>query len=376
MSTPADRLPRLERSTGASYHGLERRHTDLIRSTDTAMLQACLNGDRTPDAHLALPCTPDALATDAAAVVAAGAAELHVHPRGADGLQSLHPDDVGAALAAIRARVPGVPVGISTLWSIPPGGHARHAPMRDWTIRPDYVSINLIEDDAVEVMRLMPAMGIGIEAGLWSEADARRFVALAEAPRCLRVLVEVHAAHPDQALAEAAAILAVLEAAGLHLPVLLHGSGVCTWPVLRHAMHRGLDSRIGFEDTRRLPSGAVAASNADLVRAALAIAAPMMAAADLERFIHGRTVAAIDPETGATFARVTYRPDGVCIVAHQGGRLERGRYGFADGCYWTIYPTFRDGRKNSFYLTTEGPGRAQAWHDDGRRAYLLDQVSD
>jgi uncharacterized protein (DUF849 family) len=45
------------------------------------MLQACLNGSRTDG----VPRTPAALASAARASVAAGAVDLHVHPKDADG---------------------------------------------------------------------------------------------------------------------------------------------------------------------------------------------------------------------------------------------------------------------------------------------------
>ena len=67
------------------------------------MLQACLNGGRTRDFHPAVPLSADELAADAKAVIAAGAQQIHLHVRGADGKESLHPDDVAHTLAAVRA---------------------------------------------------------------------------------------------------------------------------------------------------------------------------------------------------------------------------------------------------------------------------------
>ncbi|WP_037666782.1 3-keto-5-aminohexanoate cleavage protein, partial [Streptomyces lividans] len=50
-------------------------------------------------------------------------------------------------------------------------------------------------------------------------------------------------------------------------PVLLHGEEGGAWPVLRLAGRLGLATRIGLEDTLRLPDGCRAASNAELVTA-------------------------------------------------------------------------------------------------------------
>jgi uncharacterized protein (DUF849 family) len=232
------------------------------------MLQACLNGNRDTAFHPAVPRTPDELARDAKAVVAAGADALHVHPRDAAGRESVQADDIAAALAAIRASVPGTPVGVSTGWWIAPGGRARQAPIAAWQVLPDYVSVNLIEEDAPEVIALALGKGIGVEAGLWSVADAERFVALKEAPRCLRTLLEINEQDVAEAIAVAEGIRAVLARAGLGLPAMLHGYEATKWRLYREALRRGLDTRIGLEDGKHLPSGAVAESNEALIRAA------------------------------------------------------------------------------------------------------------
>lgn len=235
------------------------------------MLQCCLNGARRDDFHPALPRTPAELAADAARVVAAGAAELHMHPRDASGLETLEPDLVAAALTAVREAVPGIPVGLSTHWDIPPGGVARRLPISRWRVLPDYVSINLVEQDAPQLIVEMLGKDVGVEAGLWSVADAERFVHLADAPRCLRVLIEINEQDAAEGLAVADGIRQVLAGHGIALPQLLHGFNASVWPLYEEALRLGLDSRIGLEDGRELPSGAMSAGNEGLIAAALAM---------------------------------------------------------------------------------------------------------
>jgi uncharacterized protein (DUF849 family) len=232
------------------------------------MLQACLNGNRDKAFHPALPCTPDELARDARAVAAEGADALHVHPRDGAGFESVHPDDIAAALNAIRTSVPGIPVGVSTGWWIAPGGRERQAHIAAWRVLPDYVSVNLIEEDAPEIIALALQKGIGVEAGLWSIRDAERFVALPDAPRCLRTLLEINEQDVAEAVAVAQGILGILQGAGLRLPCMLHGFEATKWPLYREAIRLELDTRIGLEDGKLLPSGAVADGNAALIRAA------------------------------------------------------------------------------------------------------------
>ncbi|MEU6419093.1 3-keto-5-aminohexanoate cleavage protein [Streptomyces spiralis] len=228
------------------------------------MMQVCLNGSRTAADGAVVPLTPEAMAESAAGAVAAGATEVHVHPRTPCGRESMSPRVVAAAVEAIRARVP-VPVGVTTGAWTEPDPAARPARVRGWTVLPDVASVNWHEPGAEELAAALLARGVGVEAGIWSGTDgAARFAASPLAPRVLRVLAEVTDPAPETAAESARALLAELgDAHGR--PVLLHGEDGGAWAVLRVAGRLGLDARIGLEDTMVLPDGERARSNAQLV---------------------------------------------------------------------------------------------------------------
>jgi uncharacterized protein (DUF849 family) len=236
------------------------------------LVKACLNGNRPPGAHPALPLTPDELAAEAAAAVAAGAGALHVHPRDTDGSESLDAPVVDAAVPAIRAACPGVPVGVSTAAWIVPDVAARVAAIRSWTSGPDFASVNLSEAGHREVMAALRDSGIGIEAGVWSIEDAAALADTGFAGEVVRVLVEAEDEVVATAVARAAAIDRALDRAGIGGPRLHHGAGQATWAVIRRAIEAGHDVRIGLEDTLVLEDGTPAAGNAELVAAAVALA--------------------------------------------------------------------------------------------------------
>jgi uncharacterized protein (DUF849 family) len=233
------------------------------------MLQACLNGFRGHDYSPAVPLTPEALARDAAACLAAGANEFHFHPRNADGRESFAAEDIGAALKAVRAGVPAIPIGVSTRVGILADPAARERAFRAWKVLPDYVSVNLSEADAPEVIRLMLQRGIGIEAGLATVADAERYLTLPEAEACLRILIEIDEQDGAAAIRVAHGIIAVLDKSGSGLPRQLHGFDASKWIMHAEALRLGLDQRIGFEDGGLLPDGRSAESNAELIAAAV-----------------------------------------------------------------------------------------------------------
>lgn len=233
------------------------------------MLQACLNGNRDPGAHPALPLRPEELARDAAAAVAAGARSLHLHPRDGDGRESLEPGSIGAAVTAVRAAVPGVEISLSTgLWIADEDPERRHALVGAWDVRPDLVSLNVGEDGWEELGRLLHDLGIGIEIGLSDGAEAEAFAASGLAYACRRALGEPVEEDAGAAVASSAAIDAALDAAGIDLPRLHHGLEAATWAVMDAAAERGRDVRVGLEDTLELPGGERPAGNAELVVAA------------------------------------------------------------------------------------------------------------
>ena len=233
------------------------------------IVQACLNGARELAHHPRLPLTPEAIASDAAACVAAGAAELHIHPRGEDLAESLAAVD--ATVAAVRKTCPGTLVGVSTgAWIEGDAGKTRSC-ISNWRVLPDYASVNLSEADAPEVMALLGSVGVGIEAGLATVEDAHRLVALAGHDRVLRILIEIEEQDPGAALAIAEGIEAVLADAGVSRSILLHGFDATAWDFVRLARKRNWSTRIGLEDCRHMPDGTVAADNAALVGAAVAI---------------------------------------------------------------------------------------------------------
>jgi len=231
------------------------------------MLQVCLNGARSRAECGRLPVTAEELAVAAREAVAAGAEDVHLHPKDGDGRDTLEADAVAAAVSAVRVAVPGIPVGVTTGAWATPDPRARAAQVRAWSVLPDHASVNWHEDGAAEVAEALLERGIGVEAGVYSGTPAaRRFLDWPGSGRVLRVLAEVTDTSLRGALEAAAGLLDALAPA--RAPILLHGEDAAAWPVLRLAAARRLHARIGLEDVLHLPGGAPAPDNAALVRAA------------------------------------------------------------------------------------------------------------
>jgi uncharacterized protein (DUF849 family) len=229
------------------------------------VIKAALNGGRTRAEHPGIPITPEELAAAAKECVAAGAGAIHFHVRGADGRESLDPGDVATALAAVRFAVPGTAVGVSTGAWILQNAQLRHETISRWTVLPDFASINFKEEDALPLAELLLSRGVPIEAGLSDVAGTQMFVSSGLALRCLRILLEPFESSTDAALKTLEQVEAVLDAAGLKLPVVFHGLNGTAWDLIDVAAARGYDTRVGFEDILTLPDGSSASSNGTLV---------------------------------------------------------------------------------------------------------------
>ena len=166
-----------------------------------------------------------------------------------------------AAVAAIRAAVPRLPIGVSASAAINPDPFARAAALAVWRQRPDFVSVKLSELGWAGIARAALHAGIAVEAGLAVAADAEELRRSPFAHQILRALVEV------QGDAQEARAIAELIPPGV--AQLWHGYGARTWEVISTAGAAGVDVRVGLEDVLVLPDGSTAADNAELVSAAL-----------------------------------------------------------------------------------------------------------
>jgi uncharacterized protein (DUF849 family) len=229
-------------------------------------IKACINGARTPDQHPNLPVTPEQLAAAALAAHQAGAKAVHMHPKTAGGVDSLRAEVVGPAVEAVRHAVPGLPLGVTTgFWALSDPDE-RVRTVQAWEVLPDFASVNWHEPGSEPLAHLLLTMGLGVEVGIFHAEAAASWARSEIAAHCMRVMVELG---PDGDVDTADDVLGEVLAAGSPAPVLLHGLDESCWPLLEHAGLRGVQARIGMEDTLLLPDGSTAPDNAALVAAAV-----------------------------------------------------------------------------------------------------------
>jgi uncharacterized protein (DUF849 family) len=238
----------------------------LSSSIRRVLLQAALNGDLTKAAHPGVPVSVEELVRDAVACVRAGARAFHIHPRDPEGRERLDSEVVDHVVTRVREAC-GVPVGVTTGAWIEPDVERRVELVQAWRA-PDYTTVNLCEPGATEVTRALIEAGVAIEAGIWTVEDAERLAASGLGKHVLRICVEPLEVPAAEAVAFVEEIHRALDRLGLTAPRLQHGDGEATWVLLTDAIRRGIDTRIGLEDTLYEPNGELTAGNEGLVRAA------------------------------------------------------------------------------------------------------------
>jgi uncharacterized protein (DUF849 family) len=129
--------------------------------------------------------------------------------------------------------------------------------------------VNLNEADCGAVIEHLEKRSVGIEAGIWTAADAARCLELNLTTRALRLLFEINQQDKTKALSELAAIEKRLGESARLKSALLHGYDASVWTFVETAFARGYSTRVGLEDGRELPDGRLASSNAALVAAAI-----------------------------------------------------------------------------------------------------------
>ncbi|WP_411106638.1 3-keto-5-aminohexanoate cleavage protein [Streptomyces sp. cmx-4-9] len=209
--------------------------------------------------------SPAALARAAREAVAAGAAEVLVHPRTPCGRESLSPRVVGPLLQAMRAAGTGVPLAVSMGIAAEPGPAQRLERVRSWTVLPDRAAVHCAEPGAEELAEALLARGIAVDAvvPLGGPAGADPMARFLAWPlrRPARVRLAAELTSDDPSLVAGLRGLPPVE-------VLLYGRESAAWPVLRLAARCGTGTGIGLGDVLHLPDGRPAASNAELVAAA------------------------------------------------------------------------------------------------------------
>jgi uncharacterized protein (DUF849 family) len=230
------------------------------------LIKIALNGARPKEQNSFIPQSLFEIEREVKLLYENGNNVFHIHCYDENGCESLGPNDVNALVTLVKSISPEIQIGISSGDWIEPDLEKRLNYISDWKFVPDFISVNIIEDDAVEVARLLISKGVKIEAGLNEKKAAEIFVESDLIADTFRILIEPEPEDFSLALVTINEIEEVLNKAGIRIPRLLHGFNSVAWDVLREAKRRGYDSRIGMEDTIFLENGTTVNSNLELIR--------------------------------------------------------------------------------------------------------------
>jgi uncharacterized protein (DUF849 family) len=229
------------------------------------LIEAALNG---PTGRPA-PWAADDAAQEGRRAVEAGAGLVHVHARTPDGAETSDPEWYRRFLVRFAELCPGVPVSITSKASPRLLEH-----VEAWSPTPAVCSVNYgsTVDPWKELLEILERRGVPIEAGAADAAMIDAVCAAEHPAKHLVLLVETYDGSRVTAADRYLALRMHAGRAGFAAPIIAHGRGDATWGIVGAALAAGDHVRVGFEDSLTLPDGTAAASNGELVAAAVRIA--------------------------------------------------------------------------------------------------------
>jgi uncharacterized protein (DUF849 family) len=229
------------------------------------LIKIALNGARPKKQNKYIPQSLEEIGKEVKLLFDNGHKVFHIHCYDEKGNESLKPEDVNKLISLVKGISSEIQIGISSGDWIEPDLAKRKSYIKEWKNIPDFISVNIIEDDAIEISELLISKGIKIEAGLNEKKAAEKLVESGLYKDCFRILIEPEPENLKDAIECVNEIEEVLDKNGIELPRLLHGFNSVAWDILREAKRRGYDSRIGMEDTIYLENGKPVKSNLELI---------------------------------------------------------------------------------------------------------------
>lgn len=235
------------------------------------LLKIALNGARSKSENENIPHSLDEIEKEVISIYEKGFKVFHIHCYDKNGNESIAPEDVNDLVLRVKKISKEIQVGISTGDWIEPDLQKRIELIKSWKALPDFASVNMIEDDAVEISNVLIKKGVPVEAGINEPKAAEIFIKSGLEKGCCRILIEPEEEILDQAVTTINKIETILDSGKIELNRLLHGFNNVSWDLVREAKKRGYDSRIGMEDTLFLENGKKVSGNLEIVNEAVKI---------------------------------------------------------------------------------------------------------
>ncbi|GBD90509.1 hypothetical protein BMS3Abin04_01226 [bacterium BMS3Abin04] len=229
------------------------------------LLKTALNGTRSKTENEYLPHSLEEIENEVSLLYKNGCNVFHIHCYDQNGNESLRPEDVNSLVSRIKNISSEIQIGISSGDWIEPDFEKRKRYIKDWDNIPDFISLNIIEENSIEIANLLISKGILVEVGLNEIEAAEIFVGSNLNKGCCRILIEPEEEILDSAINTINEIEKILDSNQITIDRLLHGFNGVSWDILREAKKRGYDSRVGMEDTIYLENGKKVKSNLELI---------------------------------------------------------------------------------------------------------------
>ncbi|EHR31972.1 hypothetical protein HMPREF9709_01785 [Helcococcus kunzii ATCC 51366] len=230
----------------------------------------CLNGGLFPTQEVKVPITLKQYVKEIQFFINKGILNFHIHFRDSYGNESLDENIIYPQFRFLKDKFPMINIGIGSPLQNGINSKLREDLISNWyNFKPDFISVNLSEKGSIDLINILKEKDIKIEYGIFSLKDAEIFTNNKLYINCYRVLLEIiddnnNPKTSAKAIKEANNLVNYFQQLYPDIEIILHGENKYDWDIIKIAIEKNINYRIGLEDTTIDNKGRILESNIEL----------------------------------------------------------------------------------------------------------------
>lgn len=230
----------------------------------------CLNGGLSPGEIVRIPINLEHYVEEIQFFSEEGIKFFHIHFRDYEGKESLEENIIMSQFSYLKDKFPMIFIGIGSPLQNGINSNLRKNLISSWfDFKPDFISVNLSEEGSVDLINILKGKDIKIEYGIFSLEDVEIFKNNKLYINCYRVLLEIiddenNPKSNVEAIIEAEKLISYFEQTYPDIEILVHGENKYAWDIIKLAIEKNINYRIGLEDTIFNDKGEILETNIDL----------------------------------------------------------------------------------------------------------------
>lgn len=206
--------------------------------------EICLNGGLFPTEEIKVPITLEQYVKEIQFFINKGILNFHIHFRDSYGNESLDENIISPQFRFLKGKFPIINIGIGSPLQNGINSKSREELISNWSnFKPDFISVNLSEEDSIDLINILKEKDIKMEYGNFSLEDAEIFTNNKLYINCYRVLREIiddnnNPKTSADAIKEANDSINYFQKLYSDIEIILHGENKYGWDIIKIAKEK------------------------------------------------------------------------------------------------------------------------------------------